>query len=378
MVGAVRQALEKRRVEVEAIRLEQLLRLFEVTRTITSTLDLDEVCKVILDKAIEQTGAASGSIMLFDLERNELVVKASKGIPEEHTEARVRLGEGMAGTVAEMGRPVLVRDIEHDERFRDLRHGKPPEERSFIIVPIVFGGKLYGTINLNAGRGRQFSEADLRLVEILAGHAAVAIENARLYRELQDAYVATILALASAMEAKDPYTRGHSERVAEISRKMAVELGLPEKEADDIHRAGLMHDIGKIGVPDIVLQKRGPLTPQEFSLVKLHPLIGKQILTPAKFLASLIPGVYHHHERYDGKGYLDGLADGKIPEQARIMAVADAFEAMTSHRPYRRALSVEEALEEIRRGKGRQFDPEATEALMAVVEREKGRKGERE
>jgi len=376
IVSAVRQAVEKRKVEVEAIRLDQLLRLFEVTRTITSTLDLEEVCKVVLDKAVEETGAAGGSIMLFDPETEELVVKASRNLPEEHAEARVRLGEGIAGTVASMGQPVLVKDIGRDRRFSHLKHGKHPEERSFIVVPIVFKGKLYGTINLNAGKGREFSEADLKLVDILGGQAAVAIENARLYRDLQDAYVATILALSSAMEAKDPYTRGHSERVAEISRKIALEMGMPKKEADDLHQAGLMHDIGKIGVPDIILQKRGPLNRKEFSLVKLHPLIGKQILSPAKFLSRLIPGVYHHHERFDGKGYLEGLANGKIPKEARIMAVADAFEAMTSSRPYRGALSVEEAVEELRRGKGTQFDPEAVEALIAVLKREQegGRK----
>ncbi len=373
IVNAVRQAIEKHKLVAETIRLEQLMRLFEVTKTITSTVDLDQLLKVILDSALQETKASSGSIMLLDEEKGELVVKAVKGTPEEFLGKRVKVGEGISGLVAASLTPILVEDIETDPRFSHLRHGRG-EGRSFLSIPIVFKEKLYGVINVSKGRpDEKFSEADLRLLNILAGQGAVAIENARLYQELQNAYISTILALASAMEAKDPYTRGHSERVADFSRKIALEMGLPQKQADDLHRAGLMHDIGKIGIPDLILQKPSPLTREEMAIVKLHPLIGKQILSPAKFLEPLIPAVYHHHERFDGKGYLEGLRDGSIPLEARIMAAADAFEAMTSDRPYRKALKVEEALEELKRGKGTQFDPDVVDAFLRAMEKERKR-----
>jgi putative nucleotidyltransferase with HDIG domain len=173
-------------------------------------------------------------------------------------------------------------------------------------------------------------------------------------------------ALTSAVDAKDAYTCGHSERVALLSRRLAKEIALPESQVDRIYMAGLLHDVGKIGVPEAVLQKTGKLTPEEFDQMKRHPGVGARILSDIKQVEDIIPGVLHHHERYDGKGYPTGLSGQNIPLMGRIICLADCFDAMTSNRTYRRALPLEVALSEIRRCSGTQFDPKLAEAFLKI------------
>jgi HD-GYP domain-containing protein (c-di-GMP phosphodiesterase class II) len=170
--------------------------------------------------------------------------------------------------------------------------------------------------------------------------------------------------LTSAIDAKDAYTCGHSERVALLGRHLAMEIALPDPEVEEIYMAGLLHDVGKIGVPESVLQKTGRLTPEEFEHMKKHPQIGARILADVKQIKGIIPGVLHHHERFDGKGYPAGLAGNDIPLMGRIICLADCFDAMTSNRTYRKALPLEIALTEIRRCAGTQFDPGLSEAFL--------------
>jgi len=185
-----------------------------------------------------------------------------------------------------------------------------------------------------------------------------------LQKFLQDGSFSTIQALAAAVDAKDPYTKGHSQRVARYAADLAAYLGMPESEVELIHMTGTLHDVGKIGVPDAILQKPARLTDEERAVIETHPVLGEVIVRKAPQLAATLPGVRHHHERWDGKGYPDGLAGERIPLMARILAVADTFDAMTSDRPYRSGMSVDEALEEIERQAGTQF--EARLALMFV------------
>jgi putative nucleotidyltransferase with HDIG domain len=172
--------------------------------------------------------------------------------------------------------------------------------------------------------------------------------------------------LTSAVDAKDAYTCGHSERVALLSRHLAQQARLPEHDVERIYMAGLLHDVGKIGVPESVLQKTGRLTPEEFEAMKKHPAIGARILRDIKQIEDIIPGVLHHHERYDGKGYPAGLAGDSIPLMGRIICLADCFDAMTSNRTYRKALPLEVALTEIRRCSGTQFDPVLADAFLQI------------
>jgi putative nucleotidyltransferase with HDIG domain len=173
-----------------------------------------------------------------------------------------------------------------------------------------------------------------------------------------------LLSLTSAVDAKDAYTCGHSERVALVSRHIAQQFGLSDKDVEQVYMAGLLHDVGKIGVPEAVLQKPGRLTPEEFEQVKRHPAIGAKILQDVKQIQGIIPGVLHHHERYDGKGYPDRLAGERIPLMGRIICLADCFDAMTSSRTYRKGLPIEVAMAEIRRCAGTHFDPRLAEVFL--------------
>jgi len=194
-------------------------------------------------------------------------------------------------------------------------------------------------------------------------------------RELRTAYLSTVRALSEAVDAKDPYTRGHSERVGVYASRIARELGCKREFIERIYLAGLLHDIGKIGVPDAIIGKPERLTPAEYELMKRHPEIGARILEPVKFLADIVPCVRHHHEWYDGSplGYPERLTASSIPYPSRIILVADTVEAMTSDRPYRRALPLARVVEEIERFRGTQFDPSAADAFLRIAEREEER-----
>ena len=189
----------------------------------------------------------------------------------------------------------------------------------------------------------------------------------KLYQQVQRAIYQSLLGLANALEAKDPYTRGHSERVGTASRTLALALGLPPYEAEAIGRAGLLHDIGKIGVPEAVLRKPGGLDDDEWALMRKHPLIGAQIVAPFEFFGGGALTIRHHHERCDGSGYPDGLAGDAIPIGARIVAVADVCDALTSDRPYRAALPHDAALDYLARQAGRTLDARAVTAFLGLA-----------
>jgi putative nucleotidyltransferase with HDIG domain len=188
-----------------------------------------------------------------------------------------------------------------------------------------------------------------------------------LYQQLQRGIYQSLLGLANALEAKDVYTRGHSERVGASSRRLAMALGLPPAEVEIVARAGLLHDIGKIGIPESVLRKAGPLTSDEWAFMRRHPVIGAQIVAPFEFFTAGAVMIRHHHERVDGSGYPDGLAGDAIPVGARIVAVADVYDALTSDRPYRRAMSPDEALAHLKAQAGRGLDEEIVATFLGLI-----------
>lgn len=192
-----------------------------------------------------------------------------------------------------------------------------------------------------------------------------------LYTKMGKMYLETIRALAAAIDAKDPYTKGHSERVTQTSEALARELNLPEREIDNIEYAALLHDIGKIGIDERILGKNDGLTSEEFKRIKEHTIIGAKIIEPIEFLKDSYKAIYHHHERYNGKGYPDGLKSEDIPILARIIAVADAYDAMGSDRPYRKKLNKDKILKELKDQSGKQFDPEVVKAFISVLKRER-------
>ena len=192
-----------------------------------------------------------------------------------------------------------------------------------------------------------------------------------LYTKMRKVYLDTIRALAAAIDAKDPYTKGHSERVAETSVALAQELNLSDRDIEDIEYTALLHDIGKIGIADNILGKDSSLTNKEFDKIKEHTIMGANIIEPVDFLKNSYKAIYHHHERYNGKGYPDGIKGEEIPILARIIAVADAYDAMSSDRPYRKKLNKDKILKELKGQSGKQFDPKVVKALFSVLDRER-------
>jgi HD-GYP domain-containing protein (c-di-GMP phosphodiesterase class II) len=215
-----------------------------------------------------------------------------------------------------------------------------------------------------AASRHKVNNIDVTRISSIAKSTAMVVENFRLYENLRQLFVGTVRALTRSIDAKDPYTCGHSERVASLGRRLALQTGCTPHQADRVYLCGLLHDIGKIGIPEAVLQKPGRLTDEEFDQVKRHPGVGAAILDGIDELDDIIPGVLHHHERMDGRGYPAGLAGQDIPLYARILAVADTFDAMTSPRPYRDALSVRAVVNELERYAGTQFDPVIAGALL--------------
>ena len=220
-------------------------------------------------------------------------------------------------------------------------------------------------IAVNPTDDRPFATPDVELIQPVASLIGTQRTNGKLYGELKELLFGVIRALTSAIDAKDPYTSGHSERVARIAVRIAEQMGLSVNQRGDLYLMGLLHDVGKIGIDDVVLKKAEPLTPEEYRTIQSHVEIGVHILEDLKKLHHLLPGVAHHHENFDGTGYPDGLAGEAIPMAARILAVADGFDAMSSTRPYRRRLTPMAIDEILRRGSGTQWDPRVIEALFA-------------
>jgi len=257
-----------------------------------------------------------------------------------------------------------------------FRYDWPASVRNIIAVPLCAKDKgdcgvgrrgktavsLMGLmVAVNRVDKPDFDSTDIKLFTSVASGCAVFIENGRLFNDLKELFVGSLKALTNSIDAKDQYTRGHSERVALISRwiaeRMAEREPLEEEQIHRIYLAGLLHDIGKIGIDENVLRKNGKLTPEERACICRHPSIGASILRGIKQMREIVPGVLCHHERFDGLGYPDGLKGDEIPLTGKIVGLADSFDAMTSRRTYRDAMSVGHALDEIRKGLGTQFDP---------------------
>lgn len=265
-------------------------------------------------------------------------------------------------------RRVIYSDLKLEEYPRDLI--QLPALAFRYIVPLCWDDLRFGAIFFGAVREPEQSSGKMALLSSIIGQTRIALTNTRLYGDMKENYIRTIKALAIAVDAKDTYTHGHSENVMNIAEEIAQELSVEEKSIGNIRDAGLLHDIGKIGIPGYVLNKPGPLTYEEFNgIMKTHSILGANIVRDVPFLKNLHKLILYHHEHYDGKGYPDGLKGEQIPLGARILHVADAFEAMTSNRPYRNSLGIQEAIRRLNEASGRQFDPSIIAAFMRIAKR---------
>jgi putative nucleotidyltransferase with HDIG domain len=346
--------------------IRKLTSLIEVSEALNSTLDLKRLLKLSMDLAARSLQAEASSILLKDEATGDLVFEVATGEAGDAMKLiRVPVGEGIAGWVAQHQKSILVDDVQADPRFFKKADEKSKfVTKSIVAVPLTLQGRLIGVAEALNKREGVFTEDDLRLLEALGHQSAIAIQNARLYADLQDSFLATVRSLVQAIDAKDPYTAGHATRVTEYATAIAVEMGLDAESLDRVRQAALMHDVGKIGVPEAILCKPGRLTDEEYTQMKKHPSVGAGILRPMSRLAQVIPGIQQHHEHYDGHGYPDGLKGEDISLDGRIIGVADTFDAMTSNRVYRPRLSDEAALDELRRFAGRQFDPKVVEVFL--------------
>jgi len=361
-------------VKDKAQRMETLV---QTTSLLSSTLDLTKLLELFMNLAKEVLEAEASSIFRIDEDTRELYFEVATGEKgAKAKEIRVPWGKGIVGAVAERGETVYVPDVSRDERwFPGVDRGSGFTTRSIIAVPLTVRGKVIGVAEvLNKRGGRNFTEDDRDLFEAIAREAAVAIENARLYQDLEELLTGAIRSVVQLIDAKDDYTAGHSARVTQYSLLITDEIGYPEEDRKRLRLAALLHDVGKIGMPDDILKKPGALTSEEFAVVKEHPGRGADAMKPIKQMAAMIPAIRHHHERLDGKGYPDGLGSGKIPRDAQIICVADAYDAMTSDRPYRKGMPREVAFERLRKDANAQFAPELVEALVrALTKREAGK-----
>lgn len=354
-------------------RTQELRLLYKIGSDISSTLNLNEVLSIILDRISEILNVEICSILLLDETNKDYTMKCAKGLDNAVVcKTRVQAGESISGWVIEHKEGLLVEDIETDPRFQH-RNDEKYYTRSFISVPLLSKDKVIGVININNKKSREiFTKDDYRFLEGVAAEATIGIENAQLYQSLEDSYMRTVLVLTSAIDAKDHYTNRHSQHVCEYATAVAKDLNLCEEEIKNLERACKLHDIGKIGIEDNILTKPDKLTPEEWDIMKTHPSKSAEILRPLAFLNEVIKLVEQHHERYDGTGYPSSKKAEEISLGARIITVVDSFDAMFTDRPYRKALTKEAAILELKKGSGTQFDPKVVEIFLRVLEQRAG------
>ena len=346
--------------------------LLDTSLELASTLDLDEV----LQSAARRLSAALEipDCDIYRLEGTERMVCVASAIDgvcdaswvgqefrlDDWPCDRLALETSRAVTVSSLADPRLSA-VERDEM---RRYG----QRSSIVLPLIAHDKVVGLVDLFDHVEREFTPEEIAVAETGARLVALALEHAQLYEEVKRLHLGNLRALSSALSAKDYYTLGHAGRVAAYMTMLGRELGWPEERLEELQNVAFLHDIGKIGVSDRVLLKAGPLTSEEWELVRQHPGISAEIVRPL-FDSELVAGVRHHHERFDGKGYPDGLAGEAIPLIARAMCVVDCYDAMSCRRPYRPALNYRQCLAELRRCSGTQFDPEMVAAFLRALQR---------
>ncbi len=337
---------------------------------ISSLRTIDTFLDLIVEITANALDARFSVLMLLDAEKQELYLKSVNGmLSAEYGNLRFKVGEDGPGWVVKHKKPLLVpalhKSKDTDSQSKDLF--EPP----FLCAPMIYHDKIIGVLSVSGKySGSSFEEDELLIIANLASQTAIAVENDRLNLDAEKTYLETVSALAMAVEARDPYSRGHSDRVSQYSVKVAEKLGLSAEVIKDIKDAAALHDVGKIGISDEILKKDTALSAEEEGIMRKHPVIGEGIVRPLRSLASLCAVIRGHHEWFDGSGYPDKLKGEEIPLGAKILAVTDTFDAMTTDRPYRRALSVEAAKEDLKKYIGIRYDKNVVEALLEVLQQD--------
>ncbi len=345
---------------------DELQALVNLSSEFLGSLNIRETLENALSEAISATSAEAGLVFLKDNDAEEISLEAQLGLTPKIIGKQLPLDALTAsGYVMINRKTVTTFDAGQENKYRMPPFIVDLDVKSNMAVPMLIEDRVIGAIVLDTFEHYQFTQAEVDLVQTIANQTAIAIERIKLIGDLEESYDRTLTSLANALDARDRETEGHSERVMAYTKAMARKMDISPDDLQDLGRGALLHDIGKIGVPDAILHKPDRLNEKEWASIEKHPEWGKQIIGGIPFLKVPSEMVLSHHERWDGEGYPNGLSGKNIPIGARIFAIVDAFDAMTSNRPYRKALSYDEAIEEIKRGRGSQFDPNITDIFLS-------------
>ncbi|MFZ5945489.1 MAG: HD-GYP domain-containing protein [Bacillota bacterium] len=342
---------------------EKFAILFEASQLVATSWDIENILPKIMGLASKLVEFKTGRVLIPVGDYLKLQYKYgydSSGVTD------IKIGTGICGYAAQKHEIIIVNDVSQEQRYiKELE-----ETKAEIALPLIHQGELLGILDIQHDISFPWLEEPDEIFDILvlfSNFAAMVLHNSSTYTELKNSYVSIIKALAKAIDAKDPYTHGHCERVKEISKQIGIRLGLDPKDLEELEFAALLHDIGKIGLPEAILYKPGVLSPKEFEYIKAHPTIGAEMIGDIPFLQRTKKIIEQHHERVDGKGYPQGIEGQQMDFLAKIINVADAIDAMLTKRPYRSAQNNIYVLNELERCKGSQFDPLVAEIAKEIV-----------
>ena len=380
---AVRHILDSRRYRKEKEsaeadlkrRLAELEVLFKMSTSLRYLESLDEILKALLDQTLAAIDTDAGAIWLQKHDQSELYLASAQGWYTGLDNFTYKPNESMVGYVYQNDKPYKSEEFVKDSRLSPRAFNVAPTGWGGVMIPIHSHKEKIGVLDIAVTLPRVISDEETRLLVSIAEMAGIAIHRTKIFEELQatgealaSAYDETIKGWANALELRDKETEGHSERVTAFTLKMAKKMAIPEDKLIHIYRGSILHDIGKMGIPDTILLKPGSLDDREWEMMRKHPQHAYEMLKPIDYLKPALNIPYCHHEKYDGTGYPRGLKGEEIPLEARIFAVVDVFDALTSDRPYRLAWSEKEALEHIKKESGKHFDPRVVTFFLELID----------
>jgi len=356
--------------------IERLTSLHDIYMVINSSFDLQVTLNILLDQVVDKLGVDAAAVLLINPATQMLEYSAGRGFKTSSIERyRLRIGEGISGQAAmekHLMQALNLEELDGDQTYTALMQEEGFE--TYFSVPLIAKGQIKGVLDIFNHTQLNPEEDWFNFLETLGTQAAIAIDNTTLLENLQrtnvelmQAYDTTLEGWSRAMDMRDEKTEGHTQRVAELTIQIASQLGLSDEEIMQIRRGALLHDIGKMGIPDDILRKPGPLTEEEWRIMRTHPLKAYEMLSPISFLRPALDIPLYHHERFDGSGYPHGLKGEQIPLAARIFALADVWDALISDRPYRKAWSEKKALNYIKEQSGKHFDPQIVEIFLKII-----------
>ncbi len=342
---------------VEKEIVDSLKNLHDLSKAINSSLRIEEVMEMICSKTASLMKADKVLLLVLDEKKSFLTIHSELGFKDNELPVKQFHNiQSFDHCIVHKGTVITMDEVLVADEHQSLRHVMPFLFDMFF-APLEIQGEAYGLLGVN-GNPHKFSLVELEIFCSLGSQAAIAMENANLYHKLHETFLHTVEALAEAINSRDPYTGGHTKRVSQYVMELATALKLPENTIESLRLAAILHDIGKIGIDDAILRKSGALSENELQRMKSHSEIGARILGFVDEMQDVIPGVQYHHEWFDGSGYPSGLRGEEIPISARIIAIADAFDALTTDRPYRKALNHKDAVQIMADTAGKHFDPD--------------------